>query len=78
MKEKLYIENKVWEKENNEELLNISLDDVKWCFLEDGTYMMSNGNVLLITVDDMGNYYLYDTEEDGAYINQEYYRTGEL
>lgn len=54
-----------------DEVQDITLEDVKWCNIKgDGTYMMNNGDILNISMDDMGDYYLYDNDEDGMYIKQ--------
>ena len=69
-REKLYIhEDLVW-KYGRAMFEDIDLQDVKWCFLDDGYYLLSPTAEAKITVSDMGDYYLYDDDEDGMYIKQ--------
>lgn len=67
MKNALYIQDNLVEV-YGDEVKDITLSDVKWCNIKgDGTYMMNNGDILNIGMDDMGDYYLYTDEEYSLY-----------
>lgn len=73
MKRKLFIDENLVSKYGADEFKDIDVDDVGWTFAKgEGTWLLSdNESVVTITMDDMGNYYLCESEDDEIYYNVE-------
>ncbi len=73
MKRRLFIDENLVSKYGADEFKDIDVDDVGWTFAKgEGTWFLSdNESVVTITMDDMGNYYLCEDEDDEIYYNVE-------
>lgn len=73
MKRRLFIDENLVSKYGADEFKDIDVDDVGWTFAKgEGTWLLSdNESVVTITMDDMGNYYLCEDEDDEIYYDVE-------
>lgn len=74
MKRRLFVDVNLVLKYGEDEFKGIDVDDVGWTFAKgEGTWLLSNNeDVAYISMDDMGNYYLYENEDGGTFYNVEY------